>query len=50
MKIEVWYSPKYNEFLLREFDEWESLSSVEYSDDFDISFNMPDDWEYVGEL
>ncbi len=50
--IEVFYSPKYNEFVLREF-EGQDLVALEYHDDFDITIwekYEKDTWLYWGKL
>ena len=51
--IEVWYSPKYNEFVFREFDKYGGLTALEYDDNFDIrvweKYEL-NTWFYFGKL
>jgi len=50
---EIWYSPKYNEIVLREFisKSYVRLAALEYSDDFNIKIwekYERQTWFYIG--
>lgn len=51
--VEIWYSPKYNEFVLREFAHHGSgmATGFEYADGFNFDlFYRTNGWLYWGQL